>query len=97
MGQRSRHEVDVEVFFDFTCEFSYRARHWLEGMEGMEVIRRPLSLLEVTATTTAVRFARPELADNVSLVALAAFEALSAAPTRRPASTTGRGLRQTVA
>ena len=58
MGQRSRHEVDVEVFFDFTCEFSYRARHWLEGMEGMEgmeVIRRPLSLLEVTATTTAVR------------------------------------------
>jgi hypothetical protein len=42
-------------------------------------------------------FARPELADNVSLVALAAFEALSAAPTRRPASTTGRGLRQTVA
>ncbi|MHB1552597.1 MAG: hypothetical protein ACYCSX_01810 [Acidimicrobiales bacterium] len=42
-------------------------------------------------------FARPELADNVSLVALAAFGALSVAPTRRPASTTGRGPRRTVA
>jgi 2-hydroxychromene-2-carboxylate isomerase len=70
----------VEVFFDFTCEFSNRARHWLDGLEGLEVRWRPFSLLEVNRRDGGgVVFARPEHADNVSLVALAVFEAVTAA------------------
>lgn len=70
----------VEVFFDFTCEFSNRARHWLDGLEGLEVTWRPFSLLEVNRHDgdTGPVFARPEYGDNVSLMALAVFEAVRA-------------------
>ena len=67
-------------FFDFTCELSNRARHWLDGLDGLEVVWRPFSLLEVNRHDDGgVVFARPEHADNVSLVALAVFEAVAAA------------------
>ncbi len=70
----------VEVFFDFTCEFSNRVRHWLDALEGLEVVWRPFSLLEVNRHDDGdMVFARPEHADNVSLVALAVFEAVTAA------------------
>ena len=70
----------VEVYFDFTCEFSNRARHWLDALEGLEVRWRPFSQLEVNRHDGGdVVFARPEHADNVSLVALAVFEAVTAA------------------
>jgi len=69
----------VEVFFDFTCEFSNRARHWLDGLECLEVSWRPFSLLEVNRhDDSGPVFTRPEHADNVSLVALAVFEAVLA-------------------
>ncbi len=67
----------VEVFFDFTCEFSNRARHWLDELPGLKVVWRPFSLLEVNRHDDAGPvFSRPEYADNVSLVALAVFEAV---------------------
>lgn len=70
----------VEVFFDFTCEFSNRSRHWLDGLEGLEVGWRPFSLLEVNRhDDLGPVFDRPEFADAVSLIALAVFEAVSAA------------------
>lgn len=70
----------VEAFFDFTCEFSNRARHWLDAMPGVEVVWRPFALLEVNRHDDAGPvFDRPEHAENVSLVALAVFEAVRAA------------------
>lgn len=70
----------LDVFFDFTCEFSNRARHWLDATEGLTVTWRPFSLLEVNRHDDGdVVFTRPEHVDNVSLVALAVFEAVAAA------------------
>jgi len=35
----------IEVFFDFTCEFSNRARHWPDALSRVDVTWRPFSLL----------------------------------------------------
>ncbi len=69
----------VEVFFDYTCGFSDRARRWLDGLDGVQLEWRPFSLLEQKRGDEGPPvFERPETADNVSLVALAVHEAVRA-------------------
>ena len=64
--------IDVEVFFDYTCGFSNRARHWLDVLDGAQVVWRPFSLLEQNrAGDGQPVFERDALADNASLIALA--------------------------
>lgn len=69
----------AEVFFDYTCEYSNRARHWLDQLDDVPVTWRPFSLLQQNrgGAGTSV-FNQPDLADNVSLVALAVHEAVRA-------------------
>lgn len=72
--------MTVDVFFDFTCEYSNRARHWLDDLDGPPVRWRPFSLLEVNRSDGGEAvFTRPEHSTNVSLMALAVFEAVAAA------------------
>jgi len=71
--------MTVEVFFDYTCGFSYRAEHWLDAVSTTEVLWRPFSLLEQNRHDGVTVFDQPELADNVSLIALAVHEAVRAA------------------
>ena len=66
----------VDVFFDYTCGFSNRARHWLDGLHGVEVVWRPFSLLQQHDESPV--FDREEYADDVSLVALAVHEQVRA-------------------
>lgn len=69
----------VEVFFDYTCAFSNRARRWLDALDTLTVRWRPFSLLEQNRSNAGPPvFQRPEHADNVSLVALAVHEAVRA-------------------
>jgi hypothetical protein len=69
----------AEVFFDYTCGYSNRARYWLDQLDDVAVTWRPFSLLQQNqgGDGTSV-FNRPDLADNVSLVALAVQEAVRA-------------------
>lgn len=69
----------VEVFFDYTCGFSNRARHWLDALDDVAVRWRPFSLLEQNRRGAGPPvFEQAEHADNVSLVALAVHEAVRA-------------------
>lgn len=68
----------VEVFFDYTCGFSNRARHWLDQLDDVQVAWRPFSLLEQNRHGRLSVFDQPELGDNVSLIALAVHEAVRA-------------------
>lgn len=69
----------IEVFFDYTCGFSQRARHWLDALPDVEVCWRPFSLLEVNRRAEGPPvFERAEHAQNVSLTALAVHEAVRA-------------------
>ncbi len=71
--------IDVEVFFDYTCGFSNRARHWLDALDGVEMVWRPFSLLEQNrAGDGPPVFERGALAENVSLIALAVHVAVGA-------------------
>ena len=64
--------MTVAVFFDYTCGFSNRARHWLDALEDADLAWKPFSLLEQNARNGGRSvFERPEYADNVSLIALA--------------------------
>lgn len=64
--------IDVEVFFDYTCGFSNRARHWLDALDDVQVVWRPFSLLEQNRDGDGQPvFEQAEQADNVSLIALA--------------------------
>lgn len=71
--------MDAEVFFDYTCGFSNRARHWLDRLDDVEIRWRPFSLLEQRrhGDGPAV-FDQAEHADNPSLVALAVHEQVRA-------------------
>lgn len=70
----------VEVFFDYTCGFSNRARRWLDALEELAVRWRPFSLLEQNRRDAGPPvFERAEHAENVSLIALAVHEAVRAA------------------
>ncbi|MDQ6754524.1 MAG: DsbA family protein [Actinomycetota bacterium] len=67
----------VEVFFDYTCAFSNRTRHWLEALDGIAAVWRPFSLLQQNhGGSGASVFDRAEYADNVSLIALAVHAAV---------------------
>jgi hypothetical protein len=69
----------AEVFFDYTCGFSNRARHWLDHLDDVEVTWRPLSLLQQNRGGDGPTvFQRPDLAENVSLIALAVHQAVRA-------------------
>lgn len=71
--------MDLEVFFDYTCGFSNRARHWLDAVDGIEVRWRPFSLLERNRGDDGPSvFERDELGENVSLIALAVHMAVRA-------------------
>jgi len=71
--------IDVEVFFDYACGFSNRARHWLDALDGVQVVWRPFSLLEQNrAGDGPPVFDRGALAENVSLIALAVHLAVGA-------------------
>lgn len=67
--------MSVEAFFDDTCGFSNRARHWrdpLESVGGQQLVWRPFSLLQQNrGGDGGPVFDRAEYADTVSLVALA--------------------------
>ena len=70
----------AEVFFDYTCGYSNRARHWLDQLDGIAVTWRPFSLLQQNRGGDGPPvFDQPDLTDNVSLVALAVHEAVRAA------------------
>jgi hypothetical protein len=71
--------MTVGVFFDYTCGYSNRARHWLDALEDAEIDWRPFSLLEQNAGDgeTPV-FEQAEYADNPSLIALAVHEQVRA-------------------
>jgi len=71
--------MTVEVFFDYTCGFSHRAQHWLDTVSAAEVAWRPFSLQEQNRNDEVAVFDQPDLADNVSLIALAVHEAVRAA------------------
>jgi hypothetical protein len=67
--------MTVEVFFDYTCGFSNRARHWLDALDGVELVWRPFSLLQQNSGEGgAPVFERAEYGDNVSLIALAVHQ-----------------------
>jgi hypothetical protein len=67
--------MSVEVFFDYTCGYSNRARHWLDALEDAQLVWRPFSLREQNARGDGLPvFDRPEYADNPSLIALAVHE-----------------------
>ncbi len=71
--------MSFDVFFDYTCGFSNRARHWLDALDSAELVWRPFSLLEQNARNGgAPVFDRAEYADNVSLIALAVHQQLRA-------------------
>jgi hypothetical protein len=67
--------MSVDVFFDYTCRFSNRARHWLDALDDTETRWRPFSLLEQNhGGDGATVFDGDEYTDNVSLIALAVHE-----------------------
>ncbi len=69
----------VAVYFDYTCGFSNRARHWLDHFDDVDVTWRPFSLLEVhRGDDGPTVFQQPDLADNMSLIALAVHEGVRA-------------------
>lgn len=71
--------MSVDVFFDYTCGFSNRGRHWLDALEDTELVWKPFSLLEQNARNGGRSvFERAEYADNVSLIALAVHEQVDA-------------------
>ncbi len=70
--------MTVEVLFDYTCGFSHRAQYWLNAVTVTEVVWRSFSLLEQNRHDGVAVFDQPELADNVSLTALAVHEAVRA-------------------
>ena len=68
-----------DVFFDYTCGYSNRGRHWLDALEDIELVWRPYSLLEQNVRDGGPPvFERIEYADNPSLMALAVHEQVRA-------------------
>jgi 2-hydroxychromene-2-carboxylate isomerase len=66
----------VDVFFDYTCAFTYRVSRWLDALE-VDVVWRPFSLLEIHRSDGGPPvWERPELQDNISLLMLAVHAAV---------------------
>ena len=78
MAEEKETVMTGEVFFDYTCGFSNRARHWLDQLENVQVAWRPFSLLEQNRHDGLPVFDQPDLKDNASLIALAVHEAVHA-------------------
>lgn len=71
--------IEVAVFFDYTCGFSNRPRHWLDALDGARVKWRPFSLLQQNRGGGGPPvFDRAEYAENLSQIALAVHEAVRA-------------------
>ncbi len=45
-----RSVMSFDVFLDYTCGFSNRARHWLDALDSTELVWRPFSLPAVWAS-----------------------------------------------
>ncbi len=71
--------MTVGVFFDYTCGYSNRVRHWLDALEDAELDWRPFSLLEQNSGDDGTPvFEQAQYADNPSLIALAVHEQVRA-------------------
>ena len=69
----------ADVLFDYSCGYSNRGRHWLDSLEGAELVWRPFSLLEQNAGDGGPSvFDGDEYVDNPSLIALAVHEQVRA-------------------
>jgi 2-hydroxychromene-2-carboxylate isomerase len=69
----------VEVFFDYTCPFTYRAQRWLDGLSGVRLRWRPFSLLERNYRGDGPSVWRlPERAEDISLLLFAGHELVHA-------------------
>lgn len=75
--------MDVEVWFDYTCGYSYRAQRWLDTpgvLRDVDLVWRPFSLLEQNRHGEGEPvFEQPTLRDNVSLIALSVHQAVRSA------------------
>jgi hypothetical protein len=70
--------MPFDVFFDYTCGFSYRCQQWLDPLD-LPVTWRPFSLLEAKRHDDGPAvWERDDTADNISLTALALHEAVRA-------------------
>lgn len=69
----TRSDADVgEVFFDFTCPYTFRAQRWLDGLAGVGLRWRPFSLLERNYRGDGPSvWRRPERAQDISLLLFA--------------------------
>lgn len=71
--------MTVEVFFDYTCPFTYRAHYWLASVRGVEMIWRPFSLLEQNYRADGPSvWRREERAQDISLLLFAGHELVRA-------------------
>ena len=71
--------MTASVFFDYTCGYSNRARHWVDALRDAEIDWRPFSLLEQNAGDGGRSvFEQADYADNPSLIALAVHEQVRA-------------------
>ena len=62
----------VTVFFDYTCQFAYRAHRWFDHLPHVEARWRPFSLLEHNYRGDGPPVWRlPERADDISLLLFA--------------------------
>lgn len=68
-----------EVFFDYTCPYANRARHWLDPL-ARRVEWRTFSLLEANRDDDGPPvWRRPDLTNDISLLALAGHQAVETA------------------
>lgn len=69
----------VQVFFDYTCPFAYRAQRWLNSLPGVRPRWRPFSLLERNYRGDGPPVWRlPERAEDISLLLFAGHELVRA-------------------
>lgn len=61
----------LEVYFDYTCRYSYRAMHWLDRVAGVDVLWRTFSLKEVNRKPDEPSYLEPGSPPSLSVLALA--------------------------
>lgn len=61
----------LEVYFDYTCRYSYRAMHWLDRVPDVNVLWRTFSLKEVNKDPEEPSWLEPGSPPSLSVFALA--------------------------
>jgi predicted DsbA family dithiol-disulfide isomerase len=61
----------LDVYYDYTCTYSYRAMHWLDGVPGIVVTWKTFSLKEVNRKPEEPSFVEAESPHSRSVFALA--------------------------